>query len=456
MATHASSDISIRDVNRELYVKNAELAVRNKTLSLLHAIDDVALRALDIDAMLREIVSALDHEFAYPFVGIGLCDNNGTHCKWEAIACGQDKDFAESVLKSSKHFSIKDAKNLCAEALHSKKRQTTTSPIEAFDTSISDEICTVLKEERGVKTMIILPMIYSGHSIGVFVIGLDRSAKDLTSYERDAFQSLLGLITIAIQKATTTERLKDTTKKLRDANSKLRELDSLKTEFLSIASHQLRTPLSVLKGYIALLTGGLMGETVPKQKEIFVRMETCTENLIMLVNHLLDLSRIETGKLQVRLEPVDLRTALEWVIKFLQIRAQAKGLVFTSAMPNNPVMVSVDFEKVKEIFMNLIDNAIKYTDSGSVKADMIIVGNHVTINVSDTGHGLTREDQEQLFQKFVTGSASQHVKSTSTTGLGLYVVRKLAEAMNGTVVATSDGSEKGSTFTVTFPIISAV
>lgn len=438
------------DVNQELYVRNAELAVRNKTLSLLRKIDDVTERALETKEMVDEIVRALDSEFSYPFVAIGLCDEKGKKLVWKAFACIDGKFCPFLPVEKMKSISMASMTNACALALRSRHRRVASTLSSVLSPSIDEDRIKASARGSKVKSTLVLPLVFETRPVGVLVVGMDRSSKDLTAYERDTFSSLLGPITIAIQKAETYGRLQRTTKQLREANHKLRALDAMKTEFLSIASHQLRTPLAVMKGYIGLLKSGMMGPLVPKQDETLGRMADGTEQLILLVNHLLDVSRIESGRLVVRLEPVDIRALLDGVAKFIQGKAQERGLKLACEIPESPVMVAVDLEKTKEVFMNLLDNAVKYTEKGSVSARMWTEGGFAKVSVTDTGMGLTADDLEKLFQKFVTGSASRHVQTT--TGLGLYVVRKLMEAMGGTAVAESPGTGKGSTFTLTFPL----
>jgi signal transduction histidine kinase len=259
----------------------------------------------------------------------------------------------------------------------------------------------------------------------------------------------MNLVTIAIQKAQTYSSLVETTTKLRTANKKLKELDSFKTEFLSIASHQLRTPLAVVKGYAAMLKDGMLGSLNDKQTGAVATVQTAIEQLILLVNHLLDLTRIESGRLQVKPEVVDLNATLTWLIGFMQPKVVEKGLKLTLSSPND-IRVTADLEKLKEVLMNLVDNAVKYTEQGSVTVTVRTQKNLAVVEVKDTGYGLTPEDKARLFEKFATGSASKFVKTTS--GLGLYVVRKLMTAMGGTVVAESKGKGKGSTFIVIIPL----
>lgn len=444
------NDAEIESVNRELYVRNAELAVRNKTLSLLRKMDDVTVRTLETDEMVREIVNALDAEFSYPFVAIGLCDEKGRRLAWKAFACIDGKICPFLPVEKMKPVTLSSRTNAIALAIRSRRRRVAPTLSSILSTSIPDEHVRAFAKTSRVKSTLVLPLVSETRPVGVLLVGMERTSKELTAYERDTFSSLLGLITIAIQKAETYARLQRTTRQLRDANHKLRALDAMKTEFLSIASHQLRTPLAVMKGYIGLLKSGMMGPLVPKQDETLGRMADGTEQLILLVNHLLDVSRIESGRLVVRLEPVDIRTLLDGVSKFIQGKAQERGLALTCELPETAVMVAVDLEKTKEVFMNLLDNAVKYTETGSVRARMWTEGGFAKVSVTDTGRGLTADDLEKLFQKFVTGSASKHVQTT--TGLGLYVARKLMEAMGGTAIAESPGTGKGSTFTLAFPL----
>jgi signal transduction histidine kinase len=247
-----------------------------------------------------------------------------------------------------------------------------------------------------------------------------------------------------------TKKLEVANTRLKSANGKLKELDVLKTEFLSIATHQLRTPLAVTKGYISTLSEGMLGKLSPEQRKALVTVDQSNESLILLVNHLLDLTRIESGKLQVKAETVDLTATCAWVTNFLKPKAKEGGLTLTCVAPKEPVVAKGDQEKFKEVVMNLVDNAVKYTPKGGVTVTIARDKKTATIEVKDTGYGLTEKDRQHLFEKFARGSASKNVKTSS--GIGLYVVKKLVEAMNGTVVVESAGPGKGSAFTVRLPL----
>jgi len=403
-------DLSIA---RELYVRNAELAVRNKTLSLLHKIDQTTLESLGEAEMAQRIARIFADEFRFWFVGIGI--KTGQTVTW--VGRSADNADVQSWLPRTKASVEKSMKT----------RQRQTLP-EGF----------------------VFPLLYGKRTMGAFVIGLKRDNRELTEYERETIDGLLDLIVIAIDKAQTYEHLRITTAKLRAANRKLQELDSLKTEFLSIATHQLRTPLAVTKGYIAMLHDGMLGKLTLKQRQTVATVQQSNEQLIMLVNHLLDLTRIESGRLQVRLEPVSVHELVEWVVNFMKPRAKEKGIgIVLKGRTLSPVQA--DPEKLKEVIMNLVDNGIKYTEKGAVTVNVKQVENQVVVEVADTGYGLTPADREKMFEMFSTGSASKHVKTTS--GVGLYVCRKLMEAMGGAITAESRGVGRGSTFTISLPML---
>lgn len=441
--------ISAEDVNRELYAKNAELAVRNKTLALLHRMADVAVRSLGTQEMVEEIVSILDDEFTYPFVSMGLLDDRKKMIEWRAFSTSRENRPFFTSLKKNPSIFLDAENNACVQAMHSGRRHVVSSLHEIFP-HISVKDAQELQDDVGMKSTLVLPLTLEKESMGVLLIGLDRPPQALTSYERQIFPPFIGLVTVALQKAEAHGKLKHTTHQLRVANRELRQVDAMKSEFLSIASHQLRTPLAVMKGYIGMLTGGMLGDLQPPQLATLKKMQGATEQLIALVNHLLDVSRIESNRLQVRLEPVDLCKVMGEVVGFIQGKADERHLNLAYTPSSDACTVSVDAEKIKEIFMNLLDNALKYTDNGGVKVDIQKKDTQVEVSIVDTGHGLTKQDMDNLFKKFVTGSASKKV--STTTGLGLYVCKKLTEAMGGTIVAQSEGHDKGSTFTVSFPL----
>lgn len=430
-----------------LYVQTAELATRNKTLSLLRRLDEVAIETLEPDILGDKISRILIKEFGFKMAGVMLRDD--AHLRWSSLLCSGRKGLVCPLDIVDLHrVSIKTSSHPGVKALLDSRRQSVSKMTDLFPGVSTTALHKMeeFAETHKVKTIFVYPLASEDDNVGALFIGISRDSRGLSHYERETIKQLLPTIIVALQKAKQYLSLQETTEKLKVANKKLKELDALKTEFLSIASHELRTPLAVIKGYILTLQNGMLGKVAKKQESAIETIAASAERLIFLVNHLLDVTRIESGRLSVKVVDVELTAVLKEVWKFVEPLAQEKKLQMRIHIPKEIVMVKADTDRMREIFVNIVDNAIKYTPEGSVDMFCSLDARHATIKVKDTGYGLSKQDKERLFQKFAQGSASKHVKTT--TGLGLYVVKKLVEAMGGSILAESSGVGQGSTFTV--------
>lgn len=233
---------------------------------------------------------------------------------------------------------------------------------------------------------------------------------------------------------------------LEKANLQLKELDQQKTEFLSIASHQLRTPLSVLKGYIELIQDGVYGKPTKEILQVLANMDKSNERLVKLIDNFLDISRIEQGRTKYIFQDANLNELINGVVNELHERSSGKGLKiqFTPAKEGDS-LINIDEEKVRHVVFNFVDNAIKYSDKGVIKVSTEPEYQGLTVRIKDDGLGFDEVDQANLFQKFYRG---ENVKGVNVdgTGLGLYVCRKFIEAHNGRIWAHSKGKGHGSEF----------
>jgi len=239
---------------------------------------------------------------------------------------------------------------------------------------------------------------------------------------------------------------------LEQANLRLQEVDRQKTDFLSIASHQLRTPLSIANGYIELLHDGAYGK-IPKQaKEILANMDESNGRLVKLVDEFLDITRIEQGRTKFDCKNLDMNDIIDSAVQELNDRANQKGLKIVWHRPTEPTMAEVDDDKIRHVVFNFIDNAIKYTDKGHVTVEVKAEDNGWSIMVRDHGFGFGKLDEANFFQKFYRG---ENVKGTNVTGtgIGLYVCRMFIEGHGGHVWAHSEGLGKGSEFGLWVPRI---
>lgn len=242
------------------------------------------------------------------------------------------------------------------------------------------------------------------------------------------------------------------TKKLKKAYEELKVLDKAKSEFISMASHQLRTPLTILKGYVSMILEGDFGKISKKVKEKLFNIFQSNERLIRLVNELLNISRIELGKMELKEEVVQIENLIQSCCDEVKIQVEKKKLKLTWQKFKNPLpKIKVDPFKIRQVVLNLIDNALKYTKSGEIKIKAEKINSFLQISIKDTGEGLAKEEQKNIFKGFVRGRAGVSCW-TEGAGLGLYVAKKYLELYQGKIWAESEGIGKGSTFYIEIPI----
>ena len=247
------------------------------------------------------------------------------------------------------------------------------------------------------------------------------------------------------------EQIRISNIRLEAALKALERLDKAKTEFLSIASHQLRTPLTAIKGYLSMIQEGLYGKYSRELNEILNKIYLSNTRLIDLVNSLLDISRIEMGRMEFKFEEIQIEKLIESIIEELSIQAKQKNLYLKFEKPERPLpKVKIDESKIRQVILNLIDNAIRYTEKGGVTVKVKNLISAIQISVRDTGIGLTPKEIESLFGMYARGKGMSIFPEGA--GLGLYVARKLLEAHLGRIWAESAGKDKGSTFYVDLPI----
>jgi len=248
------------------------------------------------------------------------------------------------------------------------------------------------------------------------------------------------------------EQLEILSGELVEANIQLKKLDKAKSEFISIASHQLRTPLTAIKGYTSLIIEGSYGKIEKTVKEALQKTYSANERLILLVEDLLNVSRIESGRMKYELADVRLEDLTRQSYDSLILNAKDLGLNLKINPPKNPLpFFHIDGGKVREVISNFIDNAVKYTEKGGVDVSFQQDTEAVRIVISDTGIGIPKEELPYLFKKFSRGKDTSRLNATGT-GLGLFVGKNIIEAHGGKVWVESKGVGKGSQFYIQLPL----
>lgn len=227
------------------------------------------------------------------------------------------------------------------------------------------------------------------------------------------------------------------------------EIDKAKNEFISIASHELRTPMTAIKGYVSMLLDGDYGKLPEKVTQPLQDVASSTQRLISLVNDLLNISRIEAGRLKVDIDATDIKLLVEETVNGLMPLAKQNNIALVSKVDSKKV--SVDKSVVLQILNNLIGNALKFTEKGSITVTSEISGEYLKLFIKDTGIGISKDDQIKLFGKFnqIEDSVRGHIQGT---GLGLYISKSAANKMGGDVWLESSEVNKGTTFGFSMPI----
>ncbi len=230
--------------------------------------------------------------------------------------------------------------------------------------------------------------------------------------------------------------------------TQIHERQELKRDVVSTVSHQLRTPLTSLRMSIHLLLAEKVGSINEKQSELLLAARDDSERLVEILNDLLDLNRIEAGKVRLTFGSVEPQSLVRDSIEPFIVEAKDKGIGLVNAVTSGLPEVKVDMQKIKQVFANLISNALRFTGpGGSIEADAAPEGDYIKFTVSDTGEGIAKEQLEHIFEKFYRGPDQ---KDRSGIGLGLAIVKELVEAHGGVVGAESEPG-KGSTFSFTLP-----
>ena len=236
---------------------------------------------------------------------------------------------------------------------------------------------------------------------------------------------------------------------LEKANVRLKELDQLKSEFLSLATHQLRSPLAAIKGYASLIMEGSFGVAPKAIQEAAGKIFQSSQGLVQIVEDFLNISRIEQGKMKYEMTPLELNKLIEEVVgELLPNVERAKLKISFNTDNQGPYKTNADPGKIRQVFGNLIDNSIKYTKEGSISVSLSKPSPQtLLVKVSDTGVGMEKETIDKLFEKFSRAKDANQT-NTAGTGLGLYVAREMVKAHSGKLWAESEGKGKGSTFLV--------
>lgn len=310
-----------------------------------------------------------------------------------------------------------------------------------------------LFETKTVLTTILIALISILLTVEFFVFSGTMGMKIFKGIILVAFFILAALLFKAMNnEAKQKEELAHLALGLERANRDLKKLDQAKSEFLSIASHQLRTPLTAMRGYLSMLIKGDFGPLSEKTRKVVLEVYQASLRLLKLSNDLLNVSRIESGKSVLNYQQVSIGDLISSVVEEMKVEINNKNLSLELKIEEDLPLMEIDAGKIRQVLLNLVDNAIKYTEKGGLTIEAVELDNgKIMVKVSDTGIGLDKKDIAKLFQSFSRGRAGNSLHA-SGAGLGLYVARKFIDQHGGRIWVNSPGKGKGSTFFIELPI----
>ena len=304
----------------------------------------------------------------------------------------------------------------------------------------------LLQESRvpkatGSRTVLAVPLLVEGDAIGVILVAR-RTVRRFSDREVKVVETFADQAAIAMQNVRLFSEIQDKSRQLEVANRH-------KSEFLANMSHELRTPLNAIIGFSEVLLQGIFGDVNEKQREYLADVLGSGQHLLSLINDILDLSKIEAGRMDLELSTFALRDALESGLMIVRERASRHGIELTATVAKDVGAIEADERKVKQILYNLLSNAVKFTpDGGRVEVSVRVDNGDARVEVQDTGIGVGTDDQERIFEEFRQVGRE---RSREGTGLGLTLTKRFVELHGGRIWLESTPG-KGSTFAFTLPL----
>jgi signal transduction histidine kinase len=408
----------------------------------------------DAEALLSNLGTIMAREIELDKLTVGVIDELSLQMKLSKITIvvlDKNEIFYEANESGNNHLhiSLDDLKSL-GSGVVLKDYLTSEEIKKAFD-------------KYGVDTSVDLRS--SNELVGYLLLGEKKNGDIFNSTDIKTLSILAHELAIAIHNAksytqiqnfnkTLQKRIDEATEQLRDANEHLKELDQLKNEFLSMATHQLNTPLTVVDGYLTLINDGVVSETEERKDYIEKTLER-VHAMKRMVTDFLNVSRIETGKFIIDVKPVDFNKLVSEEVNGLGPSAKEKEVLLQLITPKHPVpFIEIDEQKTRQAVMNLVDNAIYYTPKGEVKVFLEADKKNVTFKVVDNGIGVPENQKAKLFGKFFRADNARQERPNGN-GVGLYLVKRIVEDQGGKIIFESTAG-KGSTFGFSLPIKSAL
>ncbi len=444
-------------------VKRAEMEIqqRNRELSALNAIATTVSQHLDFEKVSVSAIDKVLETLNLAYGEIFILDQR-TKDMILVVSRGESPEFAFSIEKFGLGEGLpgliaQDKKPLLIEDIASDTR---------FIRGLNSE-----QLGKGKSYSVVgIPLFAQDQLVGAMDF-FSAEGHPFTSSMVDLLTTIGHQIGVAVSNARLFEEVKQAAEQLKRANDELQELNRLKSDFIAIVSHELRTPLASIIGYVDLMLDEETGPLNEEQSQYLGIIERNAERLSRLINDILDISRIEAGRIDLAMAPLNMVEIARETVVTMQPQAQVKGIEMTVSMAEGLPPIQGDPDRIRQVLVNLLSNAIKFTPQGGQVEisgwclaageqppppgpELATINDWLLISVADTGIGIAAEELDRIFDKFYQAGGFAN-RSVGGSGLGLSIVRGIVEAHGGKIWAQSAGENQGSTFTFALPVIEA-
>ncbi|MBU4305574.1 MAG: GAF domain-containing sensor histidine kinase [Candidatus Omnitrophica bacterium] len=420
----------------ELNRTQEELDKKVNGLYTLHEMGKLISSTLDVQKLFAQITEPLILKLGFERTIIFLCEEGAQvpECK---AAIGFDAQQIETIKQA----------NINTEFLQAVFERGSSVWVKSFENASTDQRQWL--ELFGVASFVIVPIVIKEKVEGYIFVGNTTLYHYVSEGDIDSLFILSNQLAVALENARLYEELKrshddleirvqERTKELGEANRQLVKLNKMKSDFVSAVSHELRTPLTSIKGYASILSAGKLGDVSNVQAEKLNKINVHSDELIKLVNDLLDIARIESGRVGMSIKHASLTEIIKSVADLFFPQTEEKKIDLRLQIPDSPVMVWMDSGQISRVFINLIANAMKFTpQDGAIIISVSPADEYINVDVADTGIGINLDDIPKLFDEFYRVENAINAEKKGT-GLGLSLVKKIIEAHKGKIWATSE------------------
>lgn len=442
-------------LTQELYRKNVELAHTNHTLSLLRTIDNLVIEpANSLRDLTQGITDALIKDSSYIFgvLFIKQSRNDELPMSVGGFSMQPQQNNLEADSASMKRLLLNVTDPWFASPEFSKSINIGAERDSFLDQIFGSqaEVANSFALKCQCPTIYFVKLLARHKLVGIMLVGLPGKTTNLNLDELEYLGRIGEAAGLAIDNKLLFQENQEVLRQLKESNEKLKELDEAKDEFISMASHQLRTPLTSVKGYVSMVIEGDAGSITKQQKELLTQAFASAQRMVYLIADLLNVSRLKTGKFIIEPVKTQLADVVEGEVAQLRQSASAHNLTLTYNKPSDFPILNIDETKTRQVIMNFIDNAIYYTPyGGHINVSLTVNDATIDFKVTDDGLGVPKEEQPKLFTKFYRAENAKKARPDGT-GLGLFMAKKVILAQGGTLIFQSEEG-KGSIFGFSFP-----